>query len=926
MANELLEFENGVRGIALNLDVREIGVVILGEFSEIEEGQTVKRTGEILSVPVGDGFLGRMVGALGEPLDGLGPIENTTERALEIQAPTVVQRQPVKEPMQTGIKAIDAMTAIGRGQRQLIIGDRQTGKTAIAIDTIINQKDNWASGDPTRQVRCVYVAIGQKGSTIAGVKQSLEEAGAMEYTTIVAAPASDPAGYKYISPYTGCAIGQHWMYGGKHVLIIFDDLSKQAEAYRAISLLLRRPPGREAYPGDVFYLHSRLLERCAKLSDELGAGSMTGLPIVETKANDISAYIPTNVISITDGQIFLETDLFNSGVRPAINVGLSVSRVGGAAQIKAMRKVAGQLKLSLSQFRDLEAFAAFASDLDAASRAQLDRGARLVELLKQPQYSPFPVEEQVVSIWAGTTGQLDDVPVEDIRRFESEFLDDLRRSNGGLLTSIRETKNLTDDNVTALKDAIDRFRRTFEVTGGKLLVSDEGAPAARRRRGEAGSRRQVRAPGPGRRGVGGAMAAQLRAVRARIRAVKSIAKITRAQELIASSRIVRAQQRTRAAEPYSRELTTAVEAVVSRSTTISHPMITEPESTTRAAVLILTSDGGFCGAYNANVLREASRLRQRNTDDGITTVNYVAGRKGIGWHRFRDLELEEQWSGFSTQPSYADAERMATALLDAFEKDTADGGVDEIYLVSTEFVSMLTQRPVVRRLLPMEIEEREGERPGGALPSYEFEPSTDIVLDALLPQYVASRIYYAMLEAAASELAARRRAMKAATDNANDLIDRLTREANNARQAEITQEISEIVGGANALAERTQGVSNDHDRDRRKRDRDRHWSRRPGHRPGRRRGVPGRGDAGDLLRAARRRHLRRRHQHADPRGRAAHRRQHGPRDLDAADRRPGPRRRGDLHRRPDLGAGRRRDQGARVQRRSATRSTCRRPR
>jgi F-type H+-transporting ATPase subunit alpha len=473
MANELLEFENGVRGIALNLDVREIGVVILGEFSGIEEGQTVKRTGEVLSVPVGDAFLGRVVGPLGEPLDGLGPIADTTLRALEVQAPTVVQRQPVKEPLQTGIKAIDAMTAIGRGQRQLIIGDRQTGKTAIAIDTIINQKDNWASGDPAKQVRCVYVAVGQKGSTIASVKQALEEAGALEYTTIVAAPASDPAGYKYIAPYTGSAIGQHWMYGGKHVLIIFDDLSKQAEAYRAISLLLRRPPGREAYPGDVFYLHSRLLERCAKLSDDLGAGSMTGLPIVETKANDISAYIPTNVISITDGQIFLETDLFNSGVRPAINVGLSVSRVGGAAQVKAMKKVAGQLKLSLSQFRDLEAFAAFASDLDAASRAQLDRGARLVELLKQPQYSPFPVEEQVVSIWAGTTGQLDDVPVEDIRRFEAEFLDYLRRSYDGLLTSIRETKDLPDDNITTLKDAMDRFRRTFEVTGGQLLVSDD---------------------------------------------------------------------------------------------------------------------------------------------------------------------------------------------------------------------------------------------------------------------------------------------------------------------------------------------------------------------------------------------------------------------------------------------------------------------
>jgi F-type H+/Na+-transporting ATPase subunit alpha len=473
MANELLVFENGVRGLALNLDVREIGVVILGEFNEIEEGQQVRRTGEILSVPVGDNFLGRVVGPLGEPLDGKGPIENTELRPLETQAPSVVERQPVKEPLQTGIKAIDAMTAIGRGQRQLIIGDRQTGKSAIAIDAIINQRANWESGDPVRQVRCVYVAVGQKGSTIASIRQSLEEAGALEYTTIVAAPASDPSGYKYIAPYTGSAIAQHWMYQGKHALIIFDDLSKQAEAYRAISLLLRRPPGREAYPGDVFYLHSRLLERCAKLSDELGGGSLTGLPIIETKANDISAYIPTNVISITDGQIFLETDLFNSGVRPAINVGRSVSRVGGNAQIKAMKSVAGNLRLNLSQYRDLEAFAAFASDLDAASRAQLDRGARLVELLKQPQYSPFPVEEQVVSIWAGGSGYLDDVPVEDVGRFETDFLDYLRRSHEGILQAIRESLQLSEDTVAALKDAIDEFRRGFETSAGELLSAED---------------------------------------------------------------------------------------------------------------------------------------------------------------------------------------------------------------------------------------------------------------------------------------------------------------------------------------------------------------------------------------------------------------------------------------------------------------------
>src|SRR5947207_4050009 len=438
MANELLEFADGTLGVALNLDVREIGVVVLGDFAGIEEGQQVKRTGRVLSVPVGDAFLGRVVDPLGQPIDALGDIEHEAFRELELQAPNVMVRQPVKEPLQTGIKAIDAMTAIGRGQRQLIIGDRRTGKTTIALDTILNQRDNWKSGDPKRQVRCIYVAIGQKASTIAAVKATFEEHGAMEYTTIVASPASDPAGFKYLAPYAGSAIGQQWMYAGKHVLIVFDDLSKQAEAYRAVSLLLRRPPGREAYPGDVFYLHSRLLERCAKLSDELGGGSMTGLPIIETKANDISAYIPTNVISITDGQIFLESDLFNSGVRPAINVGTSVSRVGGNAQVKGMKTVSGRLRLDLAQFRELEAFAAFASDLDKASRAQLERGGRLVELLKQPQYSPYSVEEETVSIWAGTTGQLDDIPIGDIRRFETEFLQFLRHSRKDLLTSMAE--------------------------------------------------------------------------------------------------------------------------------------------------------------------------------------------------------------------------------------------------------------------------------------------------------------------------------------------------------------------------------------------------------------------------------------------------------------------------------------------------------
>ncbi|MGY1713753.1 F0F1 ATP synthase subunit alpha [Geodermatophilus sp. SYSU D01106] len=477
MTNELLEFESGVRGLALNLDVREVGVVILGDFAGIEEGQQVRRTGEVLSVPVGDGYLGRVVDPLGNPIDGAGEIATTGRRALELQAPTVVQRQSVHEPMQTGIKAIDAMTPIGRGQRQLVIGDRQTGKTAIVTDTIINQKQAWETGDPAQQVRCIYVAVGQKGSTIAAIRASLEEAGAMEYTTIVAAPASESAGFKYIAPYTGSAIGQHWMYEGKHVLIVFDDLSKQAEAYRAVSLLLRRPPGREAYPGDVFYLHSRLLERCAKLSDDLGAGSMTGLPLIETKGNDVSAYIPTNVISITDGQIFLETGLFNSGVRPAINVGISVSRVGGSAQIKAMKSVAGRLRLDLAQYRELEAFASFSSDLDASSRATLDRGQRLVELLKQGQYQPYPVEREVVSLWLGTTGKLDRIPVGDVRRFESEFLDHIGRSEPGVYDEIRTSRALGDDAVSSLERAVQSFYGSFTTSDGSSLTDDEDGGA-----------------------------------------------------------------------------------------------------------------------------------------------------------------------------------------------------------------------------------------------------------------------------------------------------------------------------------------------------------------------------------------------------------------------------------------------------------------
>ena len=475
MVNEMVEFPGGTLGLAMNLTEDEIGAVVLGNAEHIQEGDPVKQTGQILSVPVGDGMLGRVVDALGSPIDGRGPIEADARRPLEVQAPGVTARQPVKEPLQTGIKAIDAMTAIGRGQRQLIIGDRQTGKTAIAIDTIINQRDLWGTD---KQVKCIYVAVGQKASNTAEIVAALEQYGALEYTVIVNAAAADPAPFQYLAPYAGCAMGQHWMENGEHALIVYDDLSKQAIAYRQLSLLLRRPPGREAYPGDVFYLHSRLLERAAKLSDDNGGGSLTALPIIETKGGDVSAYIPTNVISITDGQIFLETDLFFAGVRPAINVGISVSRVGGNAQIKAMKQVAGRMRLDLAQYRALEAFAEFGSELDKASQAQLDRGARVVEIMKQGQYSPYPVEDEVISIWAVSNGYLDDLPVEKVREFESGLIDHMRTRHPDVGETIRESGKLEDDTVEILKKGVEEFKSAFtdRVETVETVAAEEGVP------------------------------------------------------------------------------------------------------------------------------------------------------------------------------------------------------------------------------------------------------------------------------------------------------------------------------------------------------------------------------------------------------------------------------------------------------------------
>ena len=691
------------------------------------------------------------------------------------------------------------MTPIGRGQRQLIIGDRSTGKTTIAIDTIINQKQNWDSGDPDKQVRCIYVAIGQKGSTIASVRGALEEAGALEYTTIVASPASDSAGFKYLAPYTGSAIGQHWMYEGKHVLIVFDDLTKQAEAYRAVSLLLRRPPGREAYPGDVFYLHSRLLERCAKLSDDMGAGSMTGLPIIETKANDVSAFIPTNVISITDGQIFLQSDLFAANQRPAIDVGISVSRVGGAAMTKAMKAVTGSLKVDLAQFRAMEAFAMFASDLDAASRQQLDRGARLMALLKQPAYSPYPLEEMAVALWTGTTGRLDKVPTEDVLRFESEFIEYLGRSHAGSsMASGRPRSSTTRPTPSSSR----RTTPSSTSSRPRTAARSRSATSPRPRR----WRTRTRSRSSSRSGADH-MAVSLREYRARIKSTESMKKITRAMELIAASRIIKAQQRAQAAAPYARELTRAVSAVATYSA-VDHPMTRESEDPKRAAVLIVTSDRGLAGAYSSSVLKEYERLAEKLRDEGKEIDAYTCGRKGLAYFKFRERRVVQSWTGFSDQPSYDVAQEVGQALIDAFLADEGEQGdeqrapVDEVHVVYTRFRSMLVQEPTAVRLLPLEVVEGE-EKPGDedVLPLYEFEPSPEAVLDELLPKYVQSRIFFSFLQAAASELAARQKAMKSATDNADELIKKFTRIANQARQAGITQEISEIVGGVNALAD-----------------------------------------------------------------------------------------------------------------------------
>ena len=670
----------------------------------------------------------------------------------------MIERQPVKEPLQTGVKAIDSMTNVGRGQRELIIGDRGTGKTAVAIDAIINQKDT--------DVICIYVAIGQKGSTVAQVYERLKEEGAMDYTIIVTAAAHEAAPIKWMAPFAGAAMAEHFLYNGKHALVIYDDLSKHADAYRQLSLLLRRPPGREAYPGDVFYLHSRLLERACKLNDELGGGSMTALPIVETQAGDIAAYIPTNVISITDGQIFLEADLFYSGIRPAINVGTSVSRVGGSAQTKAMRKVAGRLRLELAQYRELEAFSQFGSELDQATQNTLARGERMVATLNQPQYKPWPHAEQVVALYAGINGHLDEIPVAQVPRFHDELREYLR-ADGAIYKSIEETKDLDDET--------DR-----EARRGAREVQEE-----LQRRGRQGAR---------------GLMASVQDLKRRVRSVKNTRKITKAMELVASARLRRAQTRIEAMRPYAETMRELIAGVGRASASVRGlPLLQQREEIKTVAVVALTGDRGLAGPFNAQIIRRAFALERQLRGEGKQVHFIAVGRKGRSTLAFRGYEVLGEYTGFTDRPAYADAQAIAHRVGELY----IAGEIDSAVLVYNAFVSPLVQTVTEQELLPISadiLETDEEERRDDAMRGdFIFEPEPEEILARLLPVYLETQVYRALLESAASEQGARMTAMRNASKNAGELIDTLTLQMNRARQAEITQEMLEIVAGAEAL-------------------------------------------------------------------------------------------------------------------------------
>ena len=757
MAGELVEFDGGVQGLVLNLEEDNVGIAIMGEAAGIKEGDLVRRTERILEVPVGKGLLGRVVDALGQPIDGKGPIENPEYSRMELKAPGIVTRKHVSEPLATGIKAVDGMVPIGRGQRELIIGDRQTGKTAVALDAIINQKDT--------DVYCVYVATGQKQSTVAQVVDTLTQHGAMEYTIVVAATASDPAPLQYMSPYTGCAMGEYFRDNGMHALIVYDDLSKQAVAYRQLSLLLRRPPGREAYPGDVFYVHSRLLERAAKLEDSLGGGSLTALPIIETQGNDVSAYIPTNVISITDGQIFLETDLFNSGIRPAINVGLSVSRVGGDAQTKSLRSVAGQLKGALAQYREMEAFSQFGSDLDEATQEQLANGVRQTEMLKQPQYTPMTNEEQILSIVACT-------PPEGQR----SWVRDLRSRTSGVTsrrcspTSARTTRP-------------DRAAPERGQARRRGLRRDQGGP--RRLRGHLPAQRLGRLRTPA--------VPNLKDIKRRIGSVQNTQQITSAMRMVAAAKLRRAQDAIIAARPYAQRMYATLGEIGKRQKDAEHILLQPHEEQKVLELVVVTSDRGLCGGFNANALKAAERAIVASEGEFDQIVVSAVGRKASEYFSKR-RDVVKSWTALGTV-EYNHAVEIAEHLSARYEAGEIDGAV----LVYNEFVSAMTQTPNTDTLLPLSVVAEEVEEAGDTVVPFEIEPDANALLNVLVPQALEFAIYRALLENQAGEHAARMTAMESATRNTEDLIQSLTLQYNRARQAAITKELVEIVSGAEAL-------------------------------------------------------------------------------------------------------------------------------
>ena len=793
-AGEMVEFENGTRGMALNLETDNVGIVIFGADREIKEGQTVKRTRAIVDTPVGKGLLGRVVDALGNPIDGKGPIQADKRMRVDVKAPGIIPRKSVNEPMATGLKAIDALIPIGRGQRELIIGDRQTGKTAIALDTILNQKPLNAQPDENIKLYCVYVAIGQKRSTVAQFVKVLEEQGALEYSIVVAATASDPAPMQYIAPFTGCTMGEYFRDNGMHAVIIYDDLSKQAVAYRQMSLLLRRPPGREAYPGDVFYLHSRLLERAAKLNKDHGSGSLTALPVIETQANDVSAYIPTNVISITDGQIFLETDLFFQGIRPAVNVGLSVSRVGSSAQTKAMKKVAGKIKGELAQYREMAAFAQFGSDLDASTQRLLNRGSRLTELLKQPQFSPLKMEEQVCVIWAGTNGYLDALPLGKVRAFEDGLLSLLRGKNVDILNahprqprSLRRHRRQAEERGRRLRQDVCLIicrcgpaRWPDWMPGTRPGMTNEGL------RSDRGSDRR-----------GELRMASLKDMRVRIASTKATQKITKAMQMVAASKLRRAQTAAEAARPYAEKMDAVISNIAGAAAgSPGAPALLAGTGKDQVHLLLVcTGERGLSGAFNSSIVRLARERALALINQGKEVKFFCVGRKGYEQLRrnFEKQIVEHLDLRSVRQLGFVNAEDIAKKVLARFEA----GEFDVCTLFYSRFKSVIAQIPTAQQIIPLVVEAPAAN--AGPATSYEYEPEEDEILTRLLPRNLAVQIFRALLENNASFYGAQMSAMDNATRNAGDMIRKQTLIYNRTRQAMITKELIEIISGAEAM-------------------------------------------------------------------------------------------------------------------------------